>query len=242
MTVGIDSGLDVAGLRVDRLGQPVVIDVDVRVPAGEITVVLGANGAGKSTLLDGISGVTPVRDGTIRLDGADLSRSTRRRRAQSGVAYVQQGRTIFAGLTVEENLLVVAPKSEFELAFDLFPELSTRVGIRASLLSGGEQQMLVLARAVLQRPRVLLIDELSLGLAPIVVERMLAAVGILAQSGMGILLVEQFADRALAIGSTALVLSRGRVALAGNAAEIRSCPDRLRAAYLGVDIEFDSVD
>lgn len=236
------SGLVIDGLCVDRLGQPIVGDIDLGVPAGEITVLLGANGAGKSTLLDGISGVAPVRAGSIFINGRDVGRASRHKRVGAGLAYVQQGRSIFPGLTVEENLLVVAPKSEFGPAFELFPELSKRTDSKASLLSGGEQQMVVLARALLQRPSVLMIDELSLGLAPIVVERMLGAVTQLASEGMGILLVEQFADQALAIGTTALVLARGGVALRGDAAEIRAHPDRLKAAYLGADNDASVID
>ncbi len=235
------TGLAVTGLRVDRLGQEVVCGVDLDVPAGEITVLLGANGAGKSTLLDGISAVAPAREGTVTLDGKNITRSSRHKRVGAGLAYVQQGRSIFPSLTVEENLLVVAPKTDFDVAFDLFPELSKRVSSAASLLSGGEQQMVVLARALLQRPNVLLIDELSLGLAPIIVERMLEAVSALAANGMGILLVEQFADQALAIGTTAVVLARGSVALRGTAQDVRSQPERLRAAYLGVSGANDSI-
>ena len=227
------TGLRIEGVCVDRAGSPVVHDVDLEVAAGEVTVLLGANGVGKSTLLDGVAGVAPVRSGRVFLDGADIGRRSRRGRVRAGLAYVQQGREVFGDLTVEENLLVAAPRRRIGTAFELFPELAPRAAVAASLLSGGEQQMLVLARALLGKPKLLMIDELSLGLAPVIVDRVLAAVAGLAADGLGILLVEQFADRALAFGHQAAVLARGRIVLRGPAAEIRRRPDRLQAAYLG---------
>ncbi len=225
-------GLRVEGLRVDRLGQPVVRGVDLSVAPGQVTVLLGANGAGKSTLLDGISGVVPASAGRVLLDGADITRSSRRRRVSAGLAYVQQGRTVFPSLTVEENLLVAAARDRLDFAFELFPELAERKSVAAELLSGGEQQMVVLSRAVLRQPRVLMIDELSLGLAPTVIDRMLHAVEQMAGSGIGLLLVEQFAERALDAGDSAVVMARGEVALRGTASQVREQPDRLRSAYL----------
>lgn len=230
------SGLRVEGVCVDRAGAPVVRDADLTVAPGEVTVLLGANGVGKSTLLDGIAGVTPLRSGRVHLNGADIGARSRRRRVRAGLAYVQQGREVFGDLTVEENLLVAAPRRRIGAAFELFPELQPRATVAASLLSGGEQQMLVLARALLGRPKVLMIDELSLGLAPVIVDRVLATVAELAAGGLGVLLVEQFADRALAFGHQAAVLARGLIALRGPAAEIRHRPDQLRAAYLGGEI------
>lgn len=225
--------LRVDNLWVERLGQPVVRGVSLSVAAGEITVLLGANGTGKSTLLDGISGVIPTSGGRVMMGGIDMTRFSRRHRVSIGLAYVQQGRTVFPGLTVEENLLVAAERSEVRRAFELFPELRQRATTRAASLSGGEQQMVVLGRSVLQRPRVLMIDELSLGLAPTVVERMFEAVTQMAAEGLGVLLVEQFADRALSLGHKASVLARGVFVLQGRASDIRRQPDRLRAAYLG---------
>ncbi len=227
------TGLRIEGACVDRAGAPVVRDVDLEVAAGEVTVLLGANGVGKSTLLDGLAGVAPLRSGRVYLDGTDIGRRSRRQRVRAGLAYVQQGREVFGDLTVAENLVVVAPRRRIGVAFELFPELEPRAAVAASLLSGGEQQMLVLARALLGRPRMLMIDELSLGLAPVIVERVLATVAELAAGGIGVLLVEQFADRALAFGHQAAVLARGRIVLRGPAAEIRRHPDQLQAAYLG---------
>lgn len=226
------SGLRVEGLRVDRLGQPVVRGVDLSVAPGEVTVLLGANGAGKSTLLDGISGVVIPSAGRVVLGGEDITRSSRQRRVRAGLSYVQQGRMVFEGLTVEENFLVTAGRADLCPAFELFPELKARSTTPAGLLSGGEQQMVVLGRAVVREPRVLMIDELSLGLAPAVVDRMLQAVEHMADSGIGLLLVEQFADRALNSGDSAVVMARGEIALRGAAWQIQRQPDRLRSAYL----------
>ena len=226
------AGLRVEDLRVDRLGQPVVRGVDLSVEPGEVTVLLGANGAGKSTLLDGISGVTPASGGRVLLDGADITRSSRQRRVKAGLAYVQQGRTVFPSLTVEENFLVAAGRGRLDPAFELFPELRARMAVTAELLSGGEQQMVVLGRAVLRQPRVLMIDELSLGLAPAVIDRMLGALAQMATDGIGLLLVEQFAERALDAGDNAVVIARGEVVLRGTAQQIREQPDQLRTAYL----------
>ena len=206
--------------------------VDLSVVPGKVTVLLGANGAGKSTLLDGISGVMPTSSGRVILDGADITRSSRQRRVKAGLAYVQQGRTVFPSLTVEENFLVAAGRGRLDPAFELFPELRARMSVTAELLSGGEQQMVVLGRAVLRQPRVLMIDELSLGLAPAVIDRMLAALARMAADGMGLLLVEQFAERALDAGDNAVVMARGEVVLRGTAPQIKKQPDRLRSAYL----------
>ena len=226
------AGLRVEGLRVNRLGQAVVRGVSLSVAPGEVTVLLGANGAGKSTLLDGISAVVPASGGRVLLDGVDLTRSSRRRRVGSGLVYVEQGRTVFPSLTVEENFLVAAPRDRLDPAFELFPELGARRSVPAEHLSGGEQQMLVLGRAVLRQPRILMIDELSLGLAPAVIDRMLRAVRHMAGNGIGLLLVEQFAERALDTGDHAVVMARGEVVLRGTAAQVQKQPDRLRRAYL----------
>lgn len=225
--------LDVRDLWVDRLGQPVVRGVDLGVAAGEITVLLGSNGVGKSTLLDGISAVAPARVGTISLGDNDMTRASTRLRVRHGLAYVQQGRAIFPTLTVEENFEVVAKKPEFGRVLELFPELVPRLNSRTELLSGGEQQMVVLARALLQKPRVLMIDELSLGLAPIVVTRLLHAVRQLADEGLGVLLVEQFANQALAVGDQALVMNRGEIVLRRPSSTLLAAPEELRTAYFG---------
>jgi branched-chain amino acid transport system ATP-binding protein len=213
---------------------PIVVDVDLRVPAGEVTLVLGPNGAGKTTLLEAISGILPVKSGSITLGGDPIHRASRVRRARRGLAHVEQGRAVFSDLTVAENLLIATSGGDLTAAFEMFPELESRRGIRAGSLSGGEQQMLVLARAMLAKPSVLLIDELSLGLAPIIVRRLMPVVRALADSGMAVLMVEQYAALALEIGNSVSVLGRGRVIFSGACDELDSQGGVLQGAYLGV--------
>lgn len=227
-----ESGLRVRGLVVARAGSTIVDGVDLSVPPGEVTVLLGPNGAGKTTLLEALSGRIPASRGTVHLSGRDILGSSRVARARLGLSHVEQGRTVFRDLTVEENLRVAA-RGDLDDAYTLFPELAPRARVAAGALSGGEQQLLVLARAMLARPRVLLIDEMSLGLAPVVVQRLLPAVATMAARGVAVLLVEQYAALALSIGTAAMVLFRGRIVLRSGAAELRHQTDRLHRAYLG---------
>lgn len=227
------TGLVVSGLDVARLGSPIVRGVDIIVEPGRITALLGTNGAGKTTLLEAISGVIPAGAGSVTLDGKELLRMPRDQRAKHGLAHVEQGRSVFADLTVDENLLVVAKRDEYEVVLELFPELAGRRRAKAGLLSGGEQQMLVIARALACNPRVLMIDEMSLGLAPVIVNRLVPRIVELAEQGVGILLVEQFAPLALAVGHRAVVLSRGAVAYDGDCRPLIDDPERLRKIYLG---------
>jgi branched-chain amino acid transport system ATP-binding protein len=227
-----DGRLVVDQLEVHRSGSPIVRGVSLEALPGEITVLLGTNGAGKTTLLEAISGVIPSASGTVTLAGADITRLAREKRARAGLAHIEQGRAIFADLTVEENLLVVARRGHYEHIFDSFPEIGARRLARAGTLSGGEQQMLVIARALVNEPKVLMIDEMSLGLAPVVVKRLIPIVTRLAEDGAAVLLVEQFAPIALSIGQRAYVLSRGGVAYDGDCATLSSDPDHLRDIYL----------
>ncbi|NUR92340.1 MAG: ATP-binding cassette domain-containing protein, partial [Nonomuraea sp.] len=188
------------------------------------------NGAGKTTLLEAVSGVIPVQRGTVGLGGADLTTLPRTRRARHGLAHVEQGRTVFATLTTRENLRLVGAE---ERALELFPELEPRLDVRAGLLSGGEQQMLVLARALLREPAALLLDEMSLGLAPGVVRRLLPVIRRLADGGIAVLLVEQFAHAALGLADAAYVLSRGALSYGGDPGPLRESDAALRRAYLG---------
>lgn len=227
------SGLSVEDLVIYRSGAEIVHGISLEAPAGEVTIVLGANGAGKTTLMEGISGLIPVKSGSVSIDDLNVSKSNRVKRARAGISHVEQGRPVFGTMTVEENLLVTAKKSEIAYAYELFPELKVLADRKASLLSGGEQQMLVIARALLRRPKVLLLDEMSLGLAPVIIGRIMPRLRKLADDGMAVLLVEQFAQMALAIGDSAYVLARGAVCFHGEAKRLLDDPELLQAAYLG---------
>ena len=223
----------VDGISVEREASLVVRGVSFQVREGQVLTVLGPNGAGKTTLLEALAGVIPFR-GAVHLDGHDLARMSRTARARAGLSLVEQGRAIFPSLTVEENLRVVgADDADLERAFELFPPLADRRRSDSLLLSGGEQQMLVLARAIACRPKVLMIDEMSLGLAPVIVRRLMPTVRRLADAGVAIVLVEQFARLALEVADEAVVLAAGRPTYSGSAAELRGAPDLLHEAYLG---------
>ena len=233
--------LEVEQLGAGYGGMEVLHGISLRVDAGEIVSLLGANGAGKSTLLRVLSGLIPLSRGAIRLDGHDISRIPPHRRVALGVVHVPEGRHVLAGLTVRENLRLGAfihrdDRARLEereaYAYSLFPILCERAQQPAGLLSGGEQQMLALARALMSRPRVLLLDEPSLGLAPQVVAQIFAVVRRLRDDGMPILLVEQNARKALEIADRGVVLRRGRIVLAGPANELRDNP-AVQHAYLG---------
>ncbi|NUP74383.1 MAG: ATP-binding cassette domain-containing protein [Sinomonas sp.] len=229
------AGLTVRNLEVPRGGLPICRDISLDAPPGSVSVLLGANGAGKSTLLDGITGVIPTSGGTVELNGARIDSRRRPHRARAGLCYVEQGRAVFSQLSVEENIDVAAVDSDgVSEAFELFPRLKERRQLSAGLLSGGEQQMLLVARAMAMKPRVLLLDELSLGLAPLIVQTLLATVRRLADSGIAVLLVEQFAALALEIGDRAYVMNRGQVIFDGTCEQLKSDPAVLEAAYLSI--------
>lgn len=222
------------GVTVNRGAGPVIRDVNLRVETGAITAVVGPNGAGKTSLLEAISGVVAVASGSITIDGKRLNRVSRVGRTKLGLAHIEQGRAVFAELTVAENLrLATGERAAVDRALQVFPELDKRRNSRAALLSGGEQQMLVLARSFTANPRFLLIDEMSLGLAPVVFNRLLPVVRRFADDGVGVLLVEQFTHMALGIAGEALVVSSGRVSYHGEAAALRDDPGLLHSAYLG---------
>jgi branched-chain amino acid transport system ATP-binding protein len=227
-------GLVVSGLTVERVSFPVVHGISIQAPLGQVTVVLGANGAGKTTMLEAISGVIPAAGGKVELGGTDITSISRRHRARAGLSHVEQGRTVFSELTAEENLQI-AKRGDwtFNEAYDLFPELKERRHVRAGLLSGGEQQMLVIARAMSAQPKLLMVDEMSLGLAPRVAKRLIGSIRTLASQGTGVLLVEQYAGLALAVGDHAYVVAQGRLVYDGPCQTLVEQPEVLRRAYLG---------
>jgi branched-chain amino acid transport system ATP-binding protein len=230
------SALVVDELVVNRAGLPVVRGASLRVEPGGISVLLGPNGAGKTTLLEALSGVTPHAGGKIHLEGQSIDALRPGARARRGLAHIEQGRTVFRTLTTDENLRAAQRHADTAEAYTLFPELEKRKHVRAGLLSGGEQQMLVIARALLTKPKAIMVDEMSAGLAPVVVGRLMAAVSKLAESGLAVLLVEQFAALALSIGNRAYVLQRGCIVYDGACAALSQSPDLLHRLYLGAAV------
>ena len=233
--------LDVANLEVRYGAIRAVRGVSLTVGEGELVTLLGANGAGKSSTLLAIAGALKVAAGTIRLGGEDVTSAQPERMVRRGVAMVPETRDVFPDLTVAENLRLGAFIRRSDTAgvaqdrarlLQLFPRLQERETQAAGTLSGGEQQMLVIARAMMSRPRVLLLDEPSLGLAPALVEQIFAMIAELKASGLTILLVEQNASKALSIADRAYVMRLGEIAAAGTAAEIAAASD-LKALYLG---------
>jgi branched-chain amino acid transport system ATP-binding protein len=214
--------------------------VSLDVAAGEIVTLVGANGAGKTTLLRAISGVQPISAGRIRFEERRLDGMSAHARVALGIAQVPEGRQVFAPLSVEDNLRLGAwtgrgerLDGELSSVYELFPALASRRRISAGALSGGEQQMLAIGRALMAKPRLLLLDEPSMGLAPMLVEQILDVVCRLKQGGLTVLLVEQNARAALAIADRGYVVEAGRIATSGSAGELLA-DDRVRAAYLGV--------
>jgi len=236
--------LELRGLSAGYRGVAVVHDVDLYVEAGEVVALLGANGAGKTTTLLTVSGLLPQLGGELLVLGANPPRGGRFSRTSAaltlvrrGLAHVPEDRALFFGLTGREHLRLAARRGDneaVEMALAPFPRLAAILDRRAGLLSGGEQQMLAIARALAGRPRLLLVDELSLGLAPIIVQQLLPAVAATArQAGVGMLLVEQHVNAVLAVADRAYVMVQGRIASSGLASELAADPERLAAGYFG---------
>ena len=231
--------LRVSDLRVTRGDRPVLHGVDLVIPPGEITTLLGPNGAGKSTLVLTIGGMLKPTSGSIAIGDVDITGAKPEKIRSAGVAVVPEGRRLLPSLTIEDNLKVATynlPNDQAEAGIDyamqLFPELARRFETTARSLSGGEQQMVVLAQALASKPSVMVVDELSLGLAPVVVKRLMPVIEHVAENGTGVLLIEQFAHVALALATTAYVIEGGEIQYSGTAAELRDNPDMLHSAYL----------
>jgi branched-chain amino acid transport system ATP-binding protein len=233
------AALVVRDLSVMRGGRPVLRGVSLDVPPGEITALLGANGAGKSTTVLTMAGILPAVGGSVSCDGVELLGQPPDAVRRHGVALVLEGHPVLTGLTVRDNLAAAGlmlsrreAEREVDAALDIFPELRDRLAVAAQNLSGGQKQMVVIAQGMISRPRYLLVDELSFGLAPAIVARLGAIVEAIAARGVGILLIEQFTTLALALAKRAYVMERGSVVFAGSAEELRAHPEILHGAYL----------
>ncbi|ARM92134.1 high-affinity branched-chain amino acid ABC transporter ATP-binding protein (plasmid) [Rhizobium sp. CIAT894] len=232
------SEISVENLIVERGGKRVIHDISFSVTAGKVTALLGANGAGKSSTVMAMAGVLP-RAGSVRLGGGVLEGFSPDRIRRAGLALVPEGHRVLGQLSVEDNILVAAlepsaaaRRQGLERAYEIFPELAERRRQSASDLSGGQKQMVAMAQAFVAKPRFMIVDELSLGLAPAVVKRLAEALKIAAASGIGVLLIEQFANLALDLADQALVLERGRLVFSGASATLKAQPDILHGAYL----------
>jgi branched-chain amino acid transport system ATP-binding protein len=231
--------LRIAGLEASYGKIAVLHGVDLTVGAGEIVTLLGPNGAGKTTLLRALSGLLPWNAGSVRFGGTDLRGVGPRETAKAGLAHVVEGHRIFTQQSVMDNLLLAAydlPRGErsarVEEALSFFPEIATKRNDRGSALSGGQQQMLAVAQGLVRRPRLLMLDEPSAGLSPVLVDRVLGVLGRLRLNGTAVLLVEQLIEKALGVTDRVYALAQGRVVLEAAAGE-NDLPHRLERAYLG---------
>jgi len=235
-----DTLLRIGDLQAGYGDVQVLWGIDIEVPRGAIACLVGSNGAGKTTLMRTISGLIPARAGSIAFDGVDLTGADPERVLRAGIAHVPEGRRLFAAMSVRDNLLMgaylrtdsTAVAADLERVLGMFPILRERASQDAGTLSGGEQQMCAIARGVMSAPRMLLIDELSLGLAPLVVDELCATLRALNQAGLTILVVEQDVAIALELASCAFVMDTGRVTRSGASADLANDP-AIREAYLG---------
>lgn len=229
-TIATAPVLEAHGLCAGYGSQPVITDIDLEVAPGEVVVLLGPNGAGKTTTMLALSGELPALAGEVRLDGK-ATKAPLHKRAREGLMFVTEEKSVFMGMSARDNLRVADVKEEAVLA--MFPELEPRMSVRAGLLSGGEQQMLTLGRALAREPRILLADELSMGLAPLIVKRLLDAVRAAAhEQGTAVLLVEQHVHKALVYADRVYVMRRGKIELTGTGAEMRGRESEIEDKYL----------
>jgi len=232
--------LELKRVKVAYGGIQAVKGIDLAVSRGELVCLIGANGAGKTTTLRGITGLQPVKSGSIHYDGEDITGKPAFQLVRKGLSMVPEGRGVFGALTIEENLAMgayarsdhAAIREDVERVFQLFPRLKERRRQTAGTLSGGEQQMLAMARALMSRPKLLLLDEPSMGLAPLVVQKVFETVLAISKEGMTILLIEQNAKLALEVSGRGYVMESGEITLHGEAKTLLSDP-KVRAAYLG---------
>lgn len=237
-------GIQVQGLRVQRGGRPVLRDVSLSIAPGKITALLGPNGAGKSSLVMALAGALPIEAGTVQLDGRDLARQAPEKIRAAGIAAVPEGHQVLTALTVRENLQAAGSMLSYAAmqnavtgALKVFPELEPKLSQRAGNLSGGQQQMLALAQALVCQPKFLLADELSFGLAPLIVTRLMRVIQEIASSGVGVLLIEQFTTIALQLASHVYVMDRGVIRFDGSPEAIHADPSILHAAYLAGEFQ-----
>jgi branched-chain amino acid transport system ATP-binding protein len=234
--------LEVRGLNVAYGDIQVLWDIDLVIYPGETVALVGSNGAGKSTLLNALSGLMNPLSGTIRMEGVDLARQASGRFVRAGVCHVPQGRRLFVGMTVKENLMMgafsrsdgaTAIQRDYEQVLALFPRVKERLNQLAGKLSGGEQQMVAIGRGLMARPKILMIDELSLGLSPIMVDTIFDVISTVQSEGRTLLIVEQDIQAALEMASRGYVLDTGRITHSGPAADLLAS-NAIRAAYLGI--------